>query len=303
MPERNPQKEVFGRGELLYLSHPGSERVFAGYGLTVQPHYPQFLVGLLMVDRPHPVNQQWLKEVEGAFGEYQLVAMTATGERGIVCQMQIEPSSLSYLSRFPSAKSEAIKTVLTPLLRHPPAPCFTLHWDDEAQSWKSQIAVSNALPPEIKDVFTQTGYGCLAVESNRGVVHVCHAPSRDIKGFIGKPIRCQWQLIKMPTAPLVRLEMTVIDNPFQPYKLESFLNVAADDQARILAQLANQDHLLLAFYGDNLEYELSLTVTHGEQQWQQLDELMAQALRYWRTLPQKVRDFDKAKAEFLRYAP
>jgi hypothetical protein len=51
------------------------------------------LVGLLMIDRPCPADPEWSAEVEATFGECELIAMTPTGERGIACQMQIEPES------------------------------------------------------------------------------------------------------------------------------------------------------------------------------------------------------------------
>jgi hypothetical protein len=100
MKEREPEKETVGKGELFFLSHPGPEDVFSGCGLAMQPGTKKLLVGLLMVDRPRPVDPEWLKEVEAEFGEYQLFAMTASGERGIACQMQIEPESLPHLCQF-----------------------------------------------------------------------------------------------------------------------------------------------------------------------------------------------------------
>ena len=97
MVEREPGKEIIGKGDLFFLWHPGTEQTFSGYGLTMQPGSTEFLTGLLMVDRPRPVDPEWLKEVEATFGECHLVAMAAGGERGIACQMQIEPDSLPYL--------------------------------------------------------------------------------------------------------------------------------------------------------------------------------------------------------------
>ena len=84
MREREPGKETIGRGDLFFLWHPVIDELFSGYGLTTQPGSNEFLVGLLMVDRPRPADPEWLKEVEATFGECHLVAMTATGERGIV---------------------------------------------------------------------------------------------------------------------------------------------------------------------------------------------------------------------------
>jgi hypothetical protein len=156
------------------------------------------------------------------------------------------------------------------------------------------------LPPKIREVFEQTGYGCLAAETDQGVVHVCHAADRDIAGFSDKPICYQWQLLILPTAPLLRLEITILDQPLNPYRFESFLNVDQEDQARILAELANQDHLSLAFHGDDLAYRYTRALTHGEQQWQYLDELAMAATNHLQAIPEGQRDFDLAKATFIR---
>jgi hypothetical protein len=118
------------------------------------------------------------------------------------------------------------------------------------RAWHSELGATNQLPREIREVFEKTSYGCLAAETNIGIVHVCHASDADIEEFRDKPILYQWQLIKMPTAPLVRLDMTVVDRPEDPYRFESFSNVTAEDQAQVLAELANQEKLHLAFYGD-----------------------------------------------------
>ena len=107
-----------------------------------------------------------------------------------------------------------MKAALEPLLDDPPKPVFTLRWDEEARAWCSQFAPLAELPEEIREVFERTGYGCLAAETNIGVVHVCHAAGGDIEGFADKPVLYQWQLIRMRTAPLIRLEMTILDHPF-----------------------------------------------------------------------------------------
>ena len=87
MKEREPGKETIDKGELFFLGHPGTENTFSGYGLTTWPNSNAFLVGFLMVDRPRPVDLKWLDEVAATYGDYQLVTMTETGERGIACQM------------------------------------------------------------------------------------------------------------------------------------------------------------------------------------------------------------------------
>ncbi|MCJ7625933.1 MAG: hypothetical protein MUO76_20765 [Anaerolineaceae bacterium] len=137
MGEREPSKEFIDKGERFFLCQPGGDGIFSGYGLTVEPGRKDYLIGLLMVDRPRPVDPEWLKQVENVFGECQLVVMTPSGERGMVCQMQIEPESLGHLRRLPMEKATAIKSALAPLLEEPPTPIFTLHWNENMRLWQS----------------------------------------------------------------------------------------------------------------------------------------------------------------------
>ena len=139
MGETEPRRESVGRGELFFLSHPGTENTFSGYGLTVESGKQDLLVGLLMIDRPRPANPEWLSAVERTFGALQLIPMTTRGERGIVCRMQVETPSLAHLRQFPSEKAVAIKTALEPLLATLPNPVFSLRWNEESRLWESQM--------------------------------------------------------------------------------------------------------------------------------------------------------------------
>lgn len=192
------------------------------------------------------------------------------------------------------------KAALEPLLAEPPNPIFTLYWDKEQSLWVSQITHPNEPPQEVRGVLERFGYGCLAVESDIGIVHVCHAADADIDGFVNKPVQSRWRLIKMPTAPLIRLELTIYDRTEEPYRFESFLNIAQKDQARVLAQLANQDRLYLAFYDDELQYRYTKVIPHDRQNWQYIDELTMESQEYWSQIPPEQRDFDMAKTEFMR---
>ena len=98
MRETEPRKEIIQRGELYFLWHPTTSDVFSGYGLTMQEERKDRLVGLLMVDRPRPVDPQWLEDVKLVYGDYELVPMAANGDRGIVCQMYVAKESLPYLN-------------------------------------------------------------------------------------------------------------------------------------------------------------------------------------------------------------
>jgi hypothetical protein len=217
--------------------------------------------------------------------------------------MLIEPESLQYLQRFPIPLTGQLEQALQPLLADPPPPRLKLGWDPEGRLWYSRFAPANELTPELRAVFEEYSYGCLAVESSEGVLHLCHAPDEDIEDFRGKPAAFRWQLVEMPTAPLVRLEAFIFDNPIAPFRFESFLNVGDEEQLNVLSQLASQEELHLVFFGDDLEYRFTKTLPHGEDQWQQLDEIVVQALSYWETLPETERDFDKAKADYFRETP
>jgi hypothetical protein len=139
MGEKAPRKESIGKGDLYFLTHPGERGIFSGYGLTAQPGSKQHLVGLLMVDRPKPVDPKWLSQVQTAFGEYQLVPMTVSGERGIVCQMHISPDSLQHLRQIGMSLSNDLEAALAPLLDHLPRPQFTLTWNESKHLWESKI--------------------------------------------------------------------------------------------------------------------------------------------------------------------
>ena len=299
MGEREPQSERLSRGELLCLYHPGTNDVFSGYGLVMEDDETGDLVGLLMVDRPFPANPFWLARIEEAYGECDLVPMTSTGARGLVCRMQIEPDSRQHLRYLPPAFGHLLQEALQPLLEEPPAPTLALRWDEDRRVWLSEMVFRNELPPAVREVFERTGYGCLAVESRRGIVHVCHASDEDIDNFADKPVEARWDLIEMPSAPLVRLELLVYDDPRDPFCFESFLNVAAPDQLAVLAELAGQEELYLAFYGDDLTYRYTAIVPHDEGQWQRLDEIISRAEAYWAGLPEAERDFDRAKALYM----
>lgn len=298
MAEKEPRKESIERGELYFLWHPTTPDTFSGYGLTVRPGSNEVLVGLLMVDRPKPVDPQWLAEVERTFGEYQLVAMAATGERGIACQMWIEPESLPHLRRFPGEMAAAIEQALQPLLEEPPGPCFSLRWDQEQNLWTSEMMTPFELPPELREVLERTGPGCIPSETNIGIVHVCHAPDSDIASFANKSVLCQWELALMATAPLLRLKLVIIDQPQNPYRFESFINVGQEHDVKVLEELLSQEKLYLAFYGEDFSFRFAKVIDHDEEQRQQLHQLVDLANDHWRELPEGQRDFDQAKAEF-----
>lgn len=79
------------------------------------------------------------------------------------------------------------------------------------------------------------------------------------------------------------------------------MNLAEEDQVEILAQLTCQDRLYLAYQGDELNHRFTKIIQHDDQQRQQLDELVRKEVDHWAEIPAEYRDFDHAKAEFMRW--
>jgi hypothetical protein len=123
-------------GGLYHLWHPGTRDRFSGYGVVVAPWR---LVGLIMVDRPTVVDPAWLAEIERTFGRYQLTAMTQTGERGLVCQMEVAEDSRPYLKRLLHARNPVLRVALRPLRRHLPAVTLAVRWAAAHGCWVSAI--------------------------------------------------------------------------------------------------------------------------------------------------------------------
>ena len=304
--EANPllckEKEHPQPGALFFLWHDTTPNTFSGYGVVSKDGRSDRLVGLLMVDRPRPVDPQWLANIEEAYGQYQLVPMTRTGERGILCQMRVSKDSLPYLRSFPNSKSSEIQTALKPLLDEPPNPILKVRWNPNAKLWQSEFWIG--LPKEMQAVFEKMGHGCFAAErQNETVSFITHAPATDIASFRRAPVLYRWELVKMSTAPLLRFRATILDDPRSPYVLEHFLNVADAEQARILSRLVGQKELSFDFFGEEYEYQYSKRLEHSVQMREQLRVLVSQAVDYWGTLEPSERDFDWAKAEFQRRWP
>ena len=292
-------QEIVVPGQLYSLSHPGSA-LFSGYGLTTHAGRKDRLIGLLMVDRPRPVDPNWLAEIETLYGDYRLVPMTASGERGLVTQMRIAAESVPHLARFLHPMGQAITRVLQPLLETPPAPVLKLRWSPEQQLWTSSFW--QGLLPEMQAVFEQLGEGCFAAErADNTVAFVTHAADADIERFHDAPVRWRWELIPMPSAPLIRFRAAILDTPDNSYVLEHFLNLEDPGQAHCLARLVDQEELIFDFYGQDYEYAYSKKIAHPPARRQDLQEIVRWAIEYYGTIPERERDFDRAKALFQRY--
>ncbi len=252
-----------------------------------------------MVDRPHVVDPQWLARIEEVYGDYQLVAMTKSGERGIACQMWVAADSLSFLRRRPEAKE--IQAALRPLQEARPNPILKVRWNGKANLWQSEFWIG--LPPELQAVFQRRGYGCFAGERDDVVAFITHLPDDDIASSRSAPVLCHWELIEMPSAALIRFHAAILDDPASPYALEHFLNIGDPEQAKVLARLVQQEELAFDFFGDVYEYHYSKHFEHPADMRAQLAAIVRRAQDYWLSIPAEDQDFDRAKAEFQHRFP
>ena len=274
--EHIQQPETVGPGQLYFLSHPGSEQ-FSGYGLTTVAGRIDRLTGLLMIDRPHVADAAWLDRVEAQYGDYQLVPMTATGERGILAQLRIQPGSNRYLERLDHPIAQELKRVLTPFLDVPPSPIFKLRWDASQNAWQSDFWIG--LPPDLQEAFESQGLSCMPVERSDGVVtFATRLSDEDTDALRNSPIYFDWQFAPSHTAPLIRFFAAILcDDPYNPHYLEYFLDAADPTQARYLARLTDQSQLALDVYGHDYEYAYSTILPHPAEMRERLGWAIRQA--------------------------
>jgi hypothetical protein len=135
---KQPMSEL--RSRLYFLWHPGTDRVFSGYGLAVDPERPDWLIGILMIDRPRRADVGWLSHVRQTFGRCDLFTMAQDGSRGMACQMYIEKNSEQYLIQIHTDVTEKIAEFLSPLLFLHPEPKFKMEWDSADGLWTSSFA-------------------------------------------------------------------------------------------------------------------------------------------------------------------
>ena len=299
--ENGQSGAVAEAGDLYFLQHPTAEDTFSGFGVTMKPGRNDHLVGLLMVDRPTPVDPAWLAEIEETFGEHSLVPMLATGERGIACQMHVEAGSLAMLTQRDDPLADGLRQALTPLREQTPKPELKVRWEEERQLWTSRPWIG--LPLELQDVFDRNGPGCFAVEREDMVAFVTHASDRDIESFRGAPVLYHWELMEFPSAPIIRFRATIFDDELAPYGLEHFLNIEDPEQARCLARLARQEEIAFDFFGDGYEYAYSKHLAHSEEMRAELAAISERAAAHWESISEDAQDFDLAKAQFQQLFP
>jgi hypothetical protein len=182
------QSTTVARGDLLFLWHPDTPSIFSGFGLAVEAGRADLLIGLLIVDRPFPVSEAWLEEIEQTFGGFELYAMTATHDHGIACQMRVEADSLPYVRALDMPLAHLLRHALVPLLAQPPQPRFLMQWDPGQNLWTSKFDVSSAAAPTRKQPLFSLGQ----VVATPGALDALQSADQTPFEFLGRHAAGDW---------------------------------------------------------------------------------------------------------------
>jgi hypothetical protein len=154
------------------------------------------------------------------------------------------------------------------------------------------------LPPELAAFLATEELACLSHNSDRGALYVLKAPALEIASLRGTfPIGLTHELHRHPAAPVIRSVFAFYDQPDQPLRVETFINIADPDQRACFASLAEQDELTLLFYDESLTHCLSKRLRNTDPAG--MRRLLAMADRLRAMIPADRYDFDVAKAAVL----
>lgn len=156
----------------------------------------------------------------------------------------------------------------------------------------------NSLPPELAAFLKDQHYAALLHAINLGTVLLVKTPIQDIESVRGRvPIGFNHELYDHPASPVIRILTRIYDQPSRPLALETFVNVGDTDQRADYAALTQQDRLLLLFYDEQLRHRLTKT-TQGTDRIA-VAQVLTTADRLLAAIPERLRDFDAAKAAVM----
>ena len=131
---------------------------------------------------------------------------------------------------------------------------------------------------------------------------VLKAPGYEIESVRGQiPIELRHELYQHPTAPVIRIVLTLYDQPARPLAFETFINVDDPQQHADYASLADQPALHLLFYDEDLTHRLTKSVVHSTRD--RVPEVLAKADELFHAIPEDEFSFEIAKAAVMRRHP
>jgi len=134
--------------------------------------------------------------------------------------------------------------------------------------------------------------------AGEGADLVAKVDAQDIEGFRGAPVCYQWELGRFEAGPVLCLYLDILDDPRNPYGLETFLDVGKEDDLDLARRLTDQDHLTLHFYDFDLAYRFSKRIAHRGTQRAELADLVRLALEHLAEVGDKA-DWYTARQEFF----
>jgi hypothetical protein len=156
------------------------------------------------------------------------------------------------------------------------------------------------LPPELADFLRRADrYACVTQATDQGTAFVVKVPGQELTTLRGTmPIGLRHELFEHPSAPVIRTVLSIFDRPQSPLRVETFINVAEEDQRADFAALADQELLLLLFYDEQLQHRLTKLVPYPERS--EVPTILARADELRATMPPWRFDFDRAKAAVIQ---
>jgi len=170
----------------------------------------------------------------------------------------------------------------------------------ERDPHRSDPFIPVELTPELADFLRrQTGFACVTQATSEGTAYVIRAPAADLVTLRGTmPIGLRHELYEHPSAPVIRTVLTIVDRPQHPLTLETFINVAEEDQRADFAALADQERLILLFYDEQLRHRLAKRVPYPDRS--DVPLLLARADELRAAIPASRFNFDRAKLAVMR---
>jgi hypothetical protein len=155
------------------------------------------------------------------------------------------------------------------------------------------------LPPDLAEFLAGEDYAMVTTATNRGAVYVVKAPGADIQSMAGRvPVEVRHELYQHPLAPVIRTVVRVYDQPQSPLAIESFINVADEQQWAEYASLSEQRRLTFLFYDESLQHQLTKQVPNSA--GDHMRNVLNWADRVKAAIPLQRFDFDAAKADVMR---
>lgn len=160
----------------------------------------------------------------------------------------------------------------------------------------------NELPPELAAFLRTQDYACLTQGTDQGTVFVLKAPRREIESLRGTvPIQLRHELHQHPSAPVIRMVVTIYDQPASPLAFDTFINVDDPAQGMDFLNLAALDELRFLFYDESLSHRLTKTVANRRPE--DIVRIVSEALTLRFSIPEEQFNFDRAKAAVMERNP